>query len=464
MVCPNCGHEIKPGQNFCDNCGLPLKKNINVEPKSTKPSVKDDAVRSLSDIEQELDQQEKQTQAQKSEQSDQSTESDVDDRTRVYNFKDEIRNAESQPQKSQRPNQPEHSQEQFDPRMDMAPAQKAELERQADLNKHPKAPDDLKLDQPVHLDPVTHLPVYPDDKPLNNQPKQDEDENDGLFANMMQFLKNNVYVDIIAVLLVVATFFIKRNYSWILLAIFLVAWFLTSQIIHGKEIKLNKLISRHGSDKKEQSADTEQNNQPNYQTSNQNYQPANQNYQQNYQNPTYNQPQQPVQNTQKQTKREKHAEEKADHHRNWQQKLIIFASIIGFIASITGPFVNNVSLSATIANAANVSVNFGAQTNLIMNASSAVRFICFISPVIVLIAANFRNRGSIRIIKTFSMLASVIYIVAFVLFSTNLISASLITGQYVQGATQIGASFYILIITSVLSLLLAYTLRPRNRK
>lgn len=444
MICPNCGHEIKPGQNFCDNCGLPLKKDINISTKNE--SVKeDDSVRSLSDIEKELDEQDRAKQAQKASPS--SDDDDVDDRTRVFNFRDEVKHAvEDQPMKA-------------DPKMDMAPAQKAELERQAKLNEHPKAPDNLNLDQPVHLDPVTGLPVYPDDKPLNAQAKKQEEtnEDDGIFTNMINFLKNNIYVDIIAVVLVVLLFFIKRNYSWILLAIFLVAWFLTSQIVHGKEIKLNKLITKR---KDDNGADEVQNkqNQPNN-----NYQGNNQNNYQNYQaqpQQTYNQ--RPV--SKKEAKREHREEEKASHRRNWKQNLIIIASIIAFFASITGAFVNGVSLSATIANAANVSVNFGAHTTLIMNLSSAVRFICFISPVIVLIAANFRSKGSIRIIRIFSMLASVIYIVTYVLFSTNVISASLITGQTVTGLVEIGTSFYILIITSVLSLLLSYTLRPRQKR
>lgn len=445
MICPNCGHEIKPGQNFCDNCGLPLKKDINVSTKNEQPAKEDDSVRSLADIEKELDQQDKINQARTKAPTQEKTD-DVDDRTRVYNFRDEVKHAvEDKPMKS-------------DPKMDMAPAQKAELERQAKLNEHPKAPDNLKLDQPVHLDPVTGLPVYPDDKPLNSHTEQkaENNEDDGIFTNMVNFLKNNVYVDIIAVILVVLLFFIKRNYSWILLAIFLVAWFLTSQIVHGKEIKLNKLITHRKDDNGSQQQNNQNQPNSNYQTNNQ---PNYQSYQAQPQ-PTYNQRPE----SKKQAKREHREEVKESHQRNWKQKLIIVASIVAFIASITGPFVNGVSLSATIANAANVSVNLGVHTNLIMNLSSAVRFICFISPVIVLIAANFRNKGSIRIIRVFSMLASVIYIIAYVLFSTNVISASLITGQTVTGLVEIGTSFYVLIITSVLSLLLSYGLHPREKR
>ncbi|MCH4009020.1 zinc-ribbon domain-containing protein [Companilactobacillus sp.] len=479
MVCPNCGHEIKPGQNFCDNCGLPLKKDINVSKKTEQP-VRDDAVRSLSDLENELDAQDKAAQAKKekmaAEQSEEEARKaadakriavekayaekmaakraqeeahaqpseDVDDKTRVFDFRDQVKQAA--------PTQPKQK-PQVDPRMEMAPAQRAEFERQAHLNSQPKAPDNLNLDQPVHLDPKTGLPVYPDDKPVHHQEKTDEEQNDGLLANMINFLKNNIYVDVIAIVLVVITFFIKRNYAWILLAIFLVAWFLTSQIIHGKEIRLNKLMSHHDTKADSENNQSHQNN-PQHNTNHQ---------RESYQQQAYNQ--QPYQQQQSQPRQQPQAQKQAKpenrHHRNWRQNLIIIASIVAFIATITGPFVNGVSLSSTIAHAATVSSYFGAQTNLIMNLSSAVRFICFISPVIVLIAANFRSRGSIRLIKILSLLSSAIYIVAFALFRTNVINAALVTGQYAENNAQIGTSFYVLIVASVLSLLLAYTLKPR---
>jgi hypothetical protein len=457
MVCPNCGHEISPNQNFCENCGLPLKKNI-VDQNQKQPE-KEDAVKSLSDLENELDEQDKQEKARQTiSQSHQSSPDDIDDKTQVYNFKNTDFN-----QKSSQPKQ------QLDPRMEMAPAQKEALERQAGLNERPKAPDNLHLDSPVHLDPVTHLPVYPDDKPVGQTQTRESQENeeaegDGLLSNMWAFLKNNIYLDIIAAVLVVILFFIKRNYSWILLAIFLVAWFLSSQLVHGKEVRLNKLISRHGEKNNSSAENTQQQQQQQQQPQNQNYQQANYQNQNPGYNQNYNQPgQQPIEDIPRKKKHHKE-EESGEHKRTWQQKLIIISSIVAFIASVTGPFVNGVSLTSTIASAANYSVNLGVQTTLIMNVSSAVRFICFISPVIALIVANFRSRGSIRILKTFTMLPSIIYIVAYALFKSNVISASIITGQTVTDVVQIGTSFYILIITSVLSLILAYTLHPRNRK
>ncbi|KRL67411.1 hypothetical protein FC27_GL002002 [Companilactobacillus versmoldensis DSM 14857 = KCTC 3814] len=464
MVCPNCGHEISPNQNFCENCGLPLKKNIQSESTESKEAVKpNDSVRSLADIEKELDEQEdKPAQDQKKQPAE--DEDDIDDKTRVYDFRKELK------QNSEQPKSNEHH-PLTDSEIQMAPAQQKELENQAHLNNHPKAPDNLNLDSPVHIDPVTHLPVYPDDKIKNDKSddKEQEDENDGLLSNMINFLKHNVYVDIVAVILVILLFFIKRNYSWILLAIFLVAWFLTSQIVHGKEIRLNKLFTR----KKKPAEEPAQNNQNN------NYQPnqyqQNQYQQNQYQQNQYQQPNPAVQNpynqynTQRQQPQQQasgrdnkqHEHAGSTKKRIWSQKFIMLLAIVAFLASITGPFVNGVSLSSTIANAASYTANFGAQTTLIMNASSAIRFICFISPVIVLIAANFRSRGSIRWMRIFSVLPSIIYIITYGLFASNIFNASVITGQYVTGNVQIGTSFYVLIATSVLSLLLTYTLKPR---
>lgn len=439
MVCPNCGHEIKPGQNFCENCGLPLKKEINVKNNQTvKEPVKTDAVRSLSDLENELDEQEKLEQAKKTSQP-QSTQTEVDDKTRVYDFRDS-----GLQEKTARPSNRSND------HIEMAPGQKAEFDRQNRLNSQPKPPENLNLDSPVHLDPVTHLPIYPDDKTVshkkndskNNQ--SDDEQNEGLLQNMTNFLRNNIYVDIMSVILFIVLFFVKRNYSWILLAVLLVAWFLTSQIIHGKEIRLNKIFTHH--DKKETSSQPQQ-------------QPNTSNYQ--AQNPGYNQQQVP--NNRQQREQQKAPEKIHKHRRTWAQNVIMISAIVSFIASITGPFVNNVSLTSTIASAANYGANQSGQSIMISNVSSAVRFICFISPVIVLIAANFRSRGSIRLIKTFTILPSIIYVLAFALFSSNIINASLITGVYVTGTAQIGTSFYILIITSLLSMFLSYTLRPRQK-
>src|SRR5699024_6830294 len=51
MFCPNCGHKVDPDQKFCDNCGWALKKK-NTDVSTEKKD--DDTIRSLSEIENEL--------------------------------------------------------------------------------------------------------------------------------------------------------------------------------------------------------------------------------------------------------------------------------------------------------------------------------------------------------------------------------------------------------------------------
>jgi Predicted nucleic-acid-binding protein containing a Zn-ribbon len=57
MFCPNCGHKVDPSQKFCDNCGAALKKRNTSKDLNTDElhqSEDDDTIRSLSDIEAEL--------------------------------------------------------------------------------------------------------------------------------------------------------------------------------------------------------------------------------------------------------------------------------------------------------------------------------------------------------------------------------------------------------------------------
>lgn len=56
MFCPNCGHKVDPDQKFCDNCGYALKKK---KTETTNQVKDDDTIRSLSDIENELNQEDK---------------------------------------------------------------------------------------------------------------------------------------------------------------------------------------------------------------------------------------------------------------------------------------------------------------------------------------------------------------------------------------------------------------------
>ena len=123
---------------------------------------------------------------------------------------------------------------------------------------------------------------------------------------------------------------------------------------------------------------------------------------------------------------------------------------------------NGVSLSSTISTAANYTANLGAQATWITNGVSAIRLICFLSPVIVLIAACFRSRGTIRLVRIFTFLPTILYGALYASLYAGLINSTAITGQVAATTNgSFGTSFYVLLITSVVSLLMAYTLRPK---
>ncbi|MQS52545.1 zinc ribbon domain-containing protein [Companilactobacillus mishanensis] len=449
MVCPNCGHEISPSQNFCENCGLPLKKGINfasqpnVKPEEPK---KDDSIKSLSDIENELEEQEKQEKAAQKPATDNHDEPEVDDKTRVYDFRDSG--------------------------LQQAPAQKKESQQSVRLD---------PMDDPISTEHPIPTPNSRENvKAQNTAPKtdnakteSDDDEEDGLLQNMWKFLKNNIYLDIIAVVLVVALFFIKKQYSWILLVAFLIVWFLTSQIVHGNEVKLNKRFKRSKNDK-EDAQQAPQN--PQKQNTYKPYEPP---YQGNGEIPDLGpelgpdlQPIEEIPGTSKHHRHEQPKEKQATtekkvstRRRNIVQKLIIISSIVGFIATCFGTIVNGYSLSTMIGSAANSSANVVTQTALITNLSSAIRFICFLSPIIVLIMANFRSRGSIRTIRIFSILSTIIYVAVYAIFITGIVDVSQVTGVATDmNVVKFGYSFYVLLGTSVLSWLMSYMLRPKNKK
>lgn len=455
MFCPNCGHKVDLSQKFCDNCGYDLTsiKTKRTEEKNEAQKKDDDTIKSLADIEAELNDSEpvksepapaakpkyEQAPAQQHEYSSVKPAAEVEqkkpatkpapnydsvrtfdstkkvpdealeDRTVAYN-KDAFRKAATQkPYSAPRTSNPTHSSQ--------AQHESAALNTTQDFKNRL-----FKNGEDPFKPTKSELKKMKEQKKLE---EQQNDTNDGLIHNMGKFLKNNAYLGIFAVIIVAILLVVKRNYGFIALAIVLLLWFLASQVSHGNEMNANKKF-KHENNK----------------TSN-------------------DQPQQ-HQETYREPKKQKVTD--SSRGKNTRQKVIIGSSIIGFAASIGGPFINGVSLSSTIASAANYTANFGYQySTLIVNLSSAIRLICFLSPVIALIAACFRKKGTIRLVRIFTVLPTVIYALVFGIFYSGAVNSAVITGQTAVGGTQFGASFYVLLVTSIVSLIMAYSLHPRAR-
>ena len=445
MFCPNCGHKVEPDQKFCDNCGWALKKK-NTEDTEVKD---DDSVRSLSEIENELNNEEP-TATPKTEE------------------KPNLQQAPAQQQEYGSFDHPEHKEvKRPDPEPEMKTFEhsnrssfqkssatepvddRTQVYSKNDFNPISQKPYKNNQDEtPSHKafeDPIKD-PIKDPFGPTESERRAAEakkkaeavDPNDGFIHNMVKFAKNNAYVSIFAVIITAILLVVKRNYGFIALAAFIILWFLFSQLRHGNELGANKALKKETSLKK--SSDSSSDN-----------------------------PEPTADYTAKQPKpkKDKHltaAERLKPNHKTTTQKVIIVASIIGFIASISGPFLDSLSLSSTIANAANYTSRLGAQPTWITNGFSAIRLICFLSPVISLLAACFRSRGSIRLVRIFTLLPTILYAALYGALYAGLVNSSAITGQVaITTSGSFGTSFYVLLITSVVSLIMAYALRPRIR-
>lgn len=454
MFCPNCGHKVEPDQKFCDNCGWALKKKNTEDTTNEKD---DDSIRSLSEIENELNQEEP---------------------TPAPAPKPHLQQAPAQEREygsAEHPKQAPVQQPKPEPvRPDPEPAMKTyEGSNRSSFSKSSASEpvdDKTQVYSKNDFNPISQKPYKaaehedapkktfddPIKEPIGNpfEPTESEkraaeakrqaeavDPNDGFVHNMMKFAKNNAYVSIFAVIITAILLVVKRNYGYIALAIVIILWFLLSQLRHGNEVGANKALKRETSLKKD--------------SNNGNSNPATE---------TYNE--RPVK--QKKDRRDKFdnpADRLKPNHKTTTQKIIIFSSIIGFIASVAGPFLDGLSLSGTIANAANYTANnLGAQPTWITNGFSAIRLICFLSPVIALIAGCFRSRGSIRLVRIFTFLPTILYAALYAALNAGLVNSSAITGQVVINASRsFGMSFYVLLATSVISLIMAYSLRPKIR-
>lgn len=433
MFCPNCGHKVEPDQKFCDNCGWALKKK-NTETTETKD---DDSIRSLSEIEKELNQEDPSTK--KTEEKPVLQQAPAQQR--------EYSNTKSESEVEPHKQEPSHS----EPEM--------KTFKQADRSSFKKANAAEPLDDRTQVynkndfNPISQKPYKantfedPIKEPLSDpfkptkselraarakQAAEQDDPNDGFIHNMIKFAKNNAFVSIIAIIIVAILLVFKRNYGFIALAIVLIAWFLLSQLRHGNETGANKALKRETSLKEKDSDDPDDNY-----------------TEEHYQKPVHN-------------KRDVAAERLNSNKKTTTQKIIIVSSIIGFIASIGGPFLNGVSLSSTISTAANYTANIGAQSIWITNGFSAIRIICFLSPIITLIAANFRKRGTIRLVRIFTVLPTILYAALYGALYAGLVNSTAITGQVaVTTNGSFGTSFYVILVTSIVSLLMSYSLRPR---
>ncbi|KRM14118.1 hypothetical protein FD31_GL002216 [Companilactobacillus nantensis DSM 16982] len=456
MFCPNCGHKVDPDQKFCDNCGWALKNKKTEESPETKD---DDTIRSLSEIENELNEEEP---TQKAKPVEQPHLQQAPDQEREYGSFDH-------PKKEQPA--PAPKQTATTPRPDPEPAMKTyEGSNRSSFSKSSATEpidDKTQVYSKNDFNPISQKPYKkaepeesfkqtfndPIKDPIKNpfEPTESEkraaeakrkaeevDPNDGFVHNMMKFAKNNAYVSIFAVIITAILLVVKRNYGYIALAIVIILWFLLSQLRHGNELGANKALKHETSLKKDS------NNGSSSKTQTYNERPA---------------------KTKKEARDryETAADRLRPNQKTTTQKIIIFSSIIGFIASVAGPFLDGLSLSGTIANAANYTANnLGAQPTWITNGFSAIRLICFLSPVIALIAGCFRSRGSIRLVRIFTFLPTILYAALYAALNAGLVNSSAITGQVVVNASRsFGMSFYVLLATSVISLIMAYTLRPK---
>lgn len=450
MFCPNCGHKVEADQKFCDNCGWALKKKSNNDSTETKD---DDTIRSLSDIENELNEEDsspkikteqkpvQQAPAQQQEygsfdhpreqkkyETQKSVQPNPEPEMKTYNGS----NRSSFSKSETFPDEPLDDKTQIYSKNDFNPiSQKPYKKKQDDSY---KAPFEDSIKEPLR-NPFE--PTESEKRAAEAKKKAEEtDPNDGFIHNMLKFAKNNVYVSIFAVIITAILLVVKRNYGYIALAIIIILWFLLSQLRHGNELGANKALKKETSLKKRDESDE----------TGDNYTAKPQ--------------------SQKNHKKEKYqtaADRLRPNQKTTTQKIIIVSSIIGFIASITGPFLDTLSLSSTIANAANYTASsLGSQPTWITNGFSAIRLICFLSPVIALIAACFRSRGSIRLVRIFTLLPTVLYAALYAVLYAGVVNSSSITGQVaVTTSGSFGTSFYVLLITSIVSLVMAYALRPR---
>lgn len=452
MFCPNCGHKVDPDQKFCDNCGYALKKKSTQDTKTTSEPKDDDTIRSLSEIENELNQEEPEKKDTKKEAPLQQAPAqqreygsfdhpnhnstprpDPEPEMKTFNKSTTTSNRSSFSKTSA--DEPIDDKTQVYSKNDFNPISQKPYKKAQEETHHNTYEDPIK--DPIK-DPFG--PTESERRAAQAKIKAEEvDPNDGLIHNMIKFAKNNAYISIFVVIILAILLVVKRNYGFVGLAIAIIAWFLLSQLGHGNELGANKALKKETSLKKDSNS-----NPDNSQTPNSDYQarPAHQ---------------------KKHEKYDRAAERLKPNRKTTRQKVIIVASIIGFVASISGPFLDGLSLSSTIANAANYTANLGAQNTWITNGFSAIRLICFMSPVIALIAGCFRSRGSIRITRIFTLLPTILYAALYAILYAGVVNSSAITGQVaVTTSGSFGTSFYVLILTSVVSLVMAYSLRPKR--
>ncbi|WP_099974283.1 zinc ribbon domain-containing protein [Lactobacillus terrae] len=312
--------------------------------------------------------------------------------------------------------------------LQQAPAQKMAQERSKQQNHNNPNPDLDATRAFVPNDFNSNKKVHLEAEPTkeNTATPENTNEDSGLIKNMWNFATANGYISLFTVVIAAVLMLVRRNYGYVFIAAAVIAWFLFAQISHGKETSINKRFKQDKPKKQKNNNDSAAND---------------------YQNG------------------EQHIEEiKVDRKRSIYQKISIVLAIIGLIASVTGPFLNGVSITNIITNVYNVGVNLGINQATAQNITSALRLICFISPMIIIMFVGFNSKFSIRMVKIFSFLPTVIYIIIYVIFATHRLDANIFTGNPVLNSPEFGFSYYILLATSLITFVFSFTIHRKIKK
>jgi len=255
MFCPNCGHKVDPDQKFCDNCGAALKKNTTEtsEPKD------DDTIRSLSEIENELNQEEPTNKSHEEPKKDPVLQQAPAQKREFESHTQNTKPAETvkkDPEPEMKTFERSHGSSFNKSGADQPLDDRTQVYSKNDFNPISQKPYKKSSEDPIRK-PFDHIkdPISDPFKPTKSEQRAAQakkeaeavDPNDGLIHNMIKFAQNNILVDIIAIIITAILLVVKRNYGFIVLAAVILVWFLLSQMHHGKELSANKALKKETS-------------------------------------------------------------------------------------------------------------------------------------------------------------------------------------------------------------------------